>query len=78
MEPFVFCKTELMLIEPRSTASRNVMAARRAFVGLALRLVVEDGGEISGERHSSSFFDTAVVEELIEQCSASFVNHALR
>jgi hypothetical protein len=43
----------------------------------ALRLVVEDGGEISGERHSSSFFDTAVVEELIEQCSASFVNHAL-
>ena len=75
--PIVFGETELVLIEPRSAASRNAMAAERAFVMPALRLVVEDGREISGERHSTNFFDAAVFEELVEQCLSSFVNHAL-
>src|SRR5579885_1263606 len=43
----------------------------------ALGLVIEHRREIARQRHADRFFDSAIDEELIEQCGARLIDHAL-
>lgn len=52
------------------------MPTKRALVNPALGLVIEDGREISGKRTAAGLGHSALLEEVVKQRGASFVDDA--